>query len=251
MLAYNHPVAVVGASSEAASHSRAAASVARSPLASLSSQPDKSGPLCAVGSLVAALGCGRLHTRRQCRRVARKAGDHDELLIQAGLRNLLGVEENRMAKKLEDACQVSSDLKRCLSDIEVKHKVAMDEVSELQKQVTAAEAEKQDLKAQLEELSAKVEEMKKKTSMLEAKNSEQWAAQKTVESERDEAVRALAAAKEEATAAQLKAENQVKGARAETEAAKAELQAAKAELKATASPAKVKPQEEPKKTAKK
>ena len=45
--------------------------------------------------------------------------DYDTLLMKAGLRNLLGVEENRMARKLEEACEVSTDLKRCLSDVEV------------------------------------------------------------------------------------------------------------------------------------
>eukprot|EP00434_Breviolum_minutum_P044749 symbB.v1.2.040010.t1/scaffold6927.1/size14497/4 len=44
--------------------------------------------------------------------------DYDILLMKAGLRNLLGVEENRMARKLEEACQASKDLERCLSDQE-------------------------------------------------------------------------------------------------------------------------------------
>lgn len=238
MLASSHPMAVV----LAASHSRAGVPVAisRSSLAQLSVQPEWRGRQLGAVSVVAAVCCRRLHARLRCRKVAQKASEHDELLVQAGLRNLLGAEENRMAKKLEEACTVSSDLKRCLSDIEVKYKVAADEVSELKQELATAEADKQDMKAQMEELSAKVEEMKKKCSMLEAKNSEQWAAQKAVESERDEAARALAAAKEEASAAQLKADNQVKGAKAEAEAAKAELKAMKSAAQKAAPAAKAK-----------
>eukprot|EP00439_Symbiodinium_sp_Y106_P049218 s639_g6.t1 len=78
--------------------------------------------------------------RRQHSRKAEEPSheDYDTLLMKAGLRNLLGVEENRMAQKLEEACQVSTDLKRCLQDVEVKHKIANDEVAELTTRLAAA-----------------------------------------------------------------------------------------------------------------
>lgn len=156
MLPSSHPVGVVAV----ASHIRAGAGVAasRNSLALSSVQPDRSRQFGATSSLVAVVCCGRLHMRRRCRRVARKAGDDDNLLIQAGLKNLLGVKENRMAQKLEEACVVSKDLQRCLSDVEVQHKVAVEEVSELSKQLAAVEADKRDLEAKGEEVSAKAEE---------------------------------------------------------------------------------------------
>mmetsp|Transcript_90113 Transcript_90113/g.160488 ORF Transcript_90113/g.160488 Transcript_90113/m.160488 type:complete len:226 (+) Transcript_90113:55-732(+) len=158
--------------------------------------------------------------------------DQDHLLMQAGLRNLLGVEENRMAQRLEEECTVSSDLKRCLGDIEVKHKVAVEEVASLTAKLKEAEVEIASLRDEAEKSRAEAKDAKAAAEKAQATNAEQWAAQKRVEHERDEAVLALKNAQTEAAAAEIKAENVVKGAKAEADKAKAELKEALAKVKA-------------------
>ncbi|CAK9074696.1 unnamed protein product [Durusdinium trenchii] len=156
--------------------------------------------------------------------------DYDTLLMKAGLRNLLGVEENRMARKLEEACQVSTDLKRCLSDVEVKHKIAKDEVEELSLNLSAAQADNDALRAENKELTDQVKTMKESASTVKAKNSEQWAAQKAAENERDKAILELTNVKEQAEAAQIEADSKAKSLKAEVEALRAELKETKAEM---------------------
>ncbi|CAJ1428696.1 unnamed protein product [Effrenium voratum] len=158
--------------------------------------------------------------------------DYDTLLMKAGLRNLLGVEENRMARKLEEACEVSTDLKRCLSDVEVKHKIAKDEVDELTTRLAAVQADNDSLRGELAELNEKVKASKEANEAIKAKNSEQWVAQKDAENERDKALLDLKKVKDEAEAAQIKAESQVKSAKKEIEALRAELKELQAKKKA-------------------
>lgn len=156
--------------------------------------------------------------------------DYDILLMKAGLRNLLGVEENRMARKLEEACQASKDLERCLSDQEVTHKVLQDEVEELTMRLSAAQSDNDALRAENEELAKQVSTMKESGNVMKAKNAEQWATQKAAENERDKAVLELKNMKDQAEAAQIKADSQVKSAKAEVEAMRAEMKELKAEL---------------------
>ncbi|OLP78472.1 hypothetical protein AK812_SmicGene41347 [Symbiodinium microadriaticum] len=196
-----------------------------------------------AGVALAAGACGAYfgwNRRRSSRNVQRRQHsrkeeepsheDYDTLLMKAGLRNLLGVEENRMAQKLEEACQVSTDLKRCLQDVEVKHKIANDEVAELTTRLAAAKADNDELRSEVEELAEQVRTLKEANESIKAKNSEQWAAQKKAEDDRDKAVLELQGAKDEAAAAELKAEHQVKLAKEELSATKSELKELK-ELK--------------------
>jgi len=70
-------------------------------------------------------------SRRKCRRHAMHAADDDEadVLMRAGLRNLLGVEDNKLAQKLQVACQLADDNETCLKDSEVKTQVAEEELT--------------------------------------------------------------------------------------------------------------------------
>eukprot|EP00913_Durusdinium_trenchii_P029815 g27940.t1 len=175
----------------------------------------------------------RLHSYQrfsECTPIEPSHEDYDTLLMKAGLRNLLGVEENRMARKLEEACQVSTDLKRCLSDVEVKHKIAKDEVEELSLNLSAAQADNDALRAENKELTDQVKTMKESASTVKAKNSEQWAAQKAAENERDKAILELTNVKEQAEAAQIEADSKAKSLKAEVEALRAELKETKAEM---------------------
>mmetsp|Transcript_21699 Transcript_21699/g.25586 ORF Transcript_21699/g.25586 Transcript_21699/m.25586 type:complete len:243 (-) Transcript_21699:92-820(-) len=159
--------------------------------------------------------------------------DYDILLMKAGLRNLLGVEENRMARKLEEACQASKDLERCLSDQEVTHKVLQEEVEDLTMRLSAVQADNETLRTENTELAGQVSTLKESAKVTKAKNSEQWAALKAAENERDKAVLELKNVKDQAEAAQIKADSQVKNAKAELEFMRAEMKELKAQLDRT------------------
>jgi len=75
------------------------------------------------------------HGHRQRVLLTAKGGytDDADMLMKAGLRNLLGVEENRMAQKLQAACKASEDMKRCMADSEVKVNLTMQELAKAQK----------------------------------------------------------------------------------------------------------------------
>jgi len=75
------------------------------------------------------------HGHRQRVLLTAKGGytDDADMLMKAGLRNLLGVEENRMAQKLQAACKASEDMKRCMADSEVKVNLTMEELVRTQK----------------------------------------------------------------------------------------------------------------------
>lgn len=191
-----------------------------------------------LAGVIGVLSAGRRQSKGSSRLARKQAAknedlsheDYDILLMKAGLRNLLGVEENRMARKLEEACQASKDLERCLSDQEVTHKVLQDEVEELTMRLSAAQSDNDALRAENEELAKQVSTMKESGNVMKAKNSEQWATQKAAENERDKAVLELKNMKDQAEAAQIKADSQVKSAKAEVEAMRAEMKELKAEL---------------------
>mmetsp|Transcript_8857 Transcript_8857/g.11035 ORF Transcript_8857/g.11035 Transcript_8857/m.11035 type:complete len:246 (+) Transcript_8857:51-788(+) len=191
-----------------------------------------------LAGLVGVLSAGRRQSKSSSL-LARNQGakneelsheDYDILLMKAGLRNLLGVEENRMARKLEEACQASKDLERCLSDQEVTHKVLQDEVEDLTMRLSAAQADNETLRAENSELAKQVITMKESGEKIKAKNSEQWAAQKAMENERNKAVLELKNVKDQAEAAQIKADSQVKNAKAELQFMRDEMKELKAEL---------------------
>lgn len=139
---------------------------------------------------------------RRLRGVATRAKDAEtDLLMKAGLRNLLGVEENKMAQKLQEACMVSEDMQRCLSDMEVKQKLTMEELTGARAKSIDLEAEMallaKDLKATKAQLAeaeasrttaaaeaaAALADEKAKTKTLQAELAEAQAAAKSAESE--------------------------------------------------------------------
>jgi len=75
------------------------------------------------------------HGHRQRVLLTAKGGytDDVDMLMKAGLRNLLGVEENRMPQKLQAACKASEDMKRSMADGEVKVNLTMQELAKAQK----------------------------------------------------------------------------------------------------------------------
>lgn len=175
------------------------------------------------------------------RRVAVKGQineDQDDLLMKAGLRNLLGVEDNRMAQKLEEVCQVSSDLERCMGDLEVKYNILVEELAEARESLRLARAAEDILRGEVTELEEERNEMKHSIAALQAKGAEHWAAQKAVEVELDKARIELGAAERQAQAATLRAEVEVKSARQQAETALAEAKEAKAEAETARAEAK-------------
>ncbi|CAK0805390.1 unnamed protein product [Prorocentrum cordatum] len=152
--------------------------------------------------------------------------------VRAGLRNLLGVEDNRMAQKLQEQCEVATDMKRCMADVEVKYKVVKEELAEKAQEVD-------ELRALLRTSAAELEETRATVASLQAKGAEHWADKKAIEAERDHALRQAEMAKKQAQAAELKVEVELKSARAEIERErearkKAELQAKAAQHDPTA-----------------
>jgi len=85
-------------------------------------------------------------------------GDDDDLLIKAGLRNLLSPEENMMAQKLQNACKVASDMEKCMNDLNVKSKLSVEELTENRARFLELEIEigaiKKDLSEKTEERDA-------------------------------------------------------------------------------------------------
>jgi len=110
------------------------------------------------------------------RRVARHSNAvaelDDQALIQAGLRNLLGVEEQNIAQKLEKACQLASDMERCKNDIEVKHRLALEELSYVRHESEELKAVNHELEAEKEELSARIQALKVSIQSLDAEKAE-------------------------------------------------------------------------------
>jgi len=76
------------------------------------------------------------HGHRQRVLLTAKGGytDDADMLMKAGLRNLLGVEDNMMAQKLQAACKASDDMKRCMADSELKVNLTMEELAKNQKE---------------------------------------------------------------------------------------------------------------------
>lgn len=136
----------------------------------------------------------------------------EDLLQRAGMLNLQGVEEE-MAQKLAEACEVATDMKRCISDVEVKYKVVVEELCERNEELAAT-------KAALSSVEAKLVQAEATIANLQSKGAEHWAAKKALENERDHARCEAEAAKEMAKRAQLKAEVDLKTARAEVELAR-------------------------------
>lgn len=144
----------------------------------------------------------------------------EDLLQRAGMLNLQGVEEpppssakEEMAQKLAEACEVATDMKRCISDVEVKYKVVVEELCERNEELAAT-------KAALSSVEAKLVQAEATIANLQSKGAEHWAAKKALENERDHARCEAEAAKEMAKRAQLKAEVDLKTARAEVELAR-------------------------------
>lgn len=73
-----------------------------------------------------------------------------DLLMKAGLRNLLGVEDNKLAQKLQAACQVAEDKESCLKDSEIKVQVAEDEFEQVGKERDTLQTDLDAMKQELE-----------------------------------------------------------------------------------------------------
>jgi len=116
-----------------------------------------------VGVLIAGGIAGATRRRRFVSARAASAddlGENDDLLVQAGLRNLLGTEENRMAQKLEEACVIQADMERCMNDMDVKNKLTMEELVDSRAKALEMEVEQDGLKNKLSKATDELTELK-------------------------------------------------------------------------------------------
>lgn len=169
-------------------------------------------PLSAVGILVAATIAGFSYSYRHRRHTslhAASADDEmdDDLLIRAGLRNLLGAEENKIAAKLEKACQVAVDMERCMNDLEVKNKVTMEELVDVRAHSQELEEERGSMIAELSEKTQELEQLQDSLSSVVEKSqkevSELQSILETTEEAKKQSIEELQAAKDAVESAQM------------------------------------------------
>jgi len=99
-----------------------------------------------------AMTCTIKRNRRLAMRSKAAETIDDDFLIQAGLRNLLGGEENEMARKLEKTCAMAGDTERCMNDIEVKNKLVMTELSRARHEGEELKVANENLKREIADL---------------------------------------------------------------------------------------------------
>merc|ERR1712129_37281 len=98
--------------------------------------------------------------------------DDVDMQMKAGLRNLLGLEENRMAKQLQAAREVSADMKRCLADTELEMKLTMEELAKSQSEKMALAEENNKLQEQLVAAMKEIASENESTSVAESLEAE-------------------------------------------------------------------------------
>merc|ERR1719411_1305793 len=101
-----------------------------------------------------------------------------------------------MAEKLEEVCKLSTDLKRCLNDSEVKYKLTVEDLAKVQQELGAVEAKSEGLQEEVSKLRADLEKSQKAVAALETAQAEHVAEKEAVEEASKEAKAALKAAKQ-------------------------------------------------------
>jgi len=119
-----------------------------------------------VVSLIAGFSLRRQHMSLHASAIIDRAGQnddidiHDDLLIKAGLRNLLGVQDNRMARELENKRRHADDLEKRMNDICTQSERTMEELVKSREKAVKLEKERDAIKRDLTETTVELEEFR-------------------------------------------------------------------------------------------
>eukprot|EP00928_Gymnodinium_smaydae_P002287 TRINITY_DN10807_c0_g1_i2.p2 TRINITY_DN10807_c0_g1~~TRINITY_DN10807_c0_g1_i2.p2 ORF type:complete len:185 (-),score=65.99 TRINITY_DN10807_c0_g1_i2:7-561(-) len=167
--------------------------------------------------------------------------DSDEFLEEAGLGDMLGIEEDRLAQSPKTARPSTLDEDLRMEDLETELTLAMEALADARTNLAAAEARNELLEEEVAKLTAELAAAKGNFAALKTRGAEQWAAQRALEDERDDLKIRLAIAEERAANATRAAEASLEAwkqeARMKIAAAKEEAAAAKRRADAAAAPA--------------
>jgi len=119
-----------------------------------------------VVSLVAGFGMRRQRMSSRATAIIDRAKHddgidcHDDLLVKAGLKNLLGGQDNRIARQLENTCRSADDMERHINVISTKNDRTTEELLKSRESAVKLETERDAMKRELTEMTGELEEIR-------------------------------------------------------------------------------------------